>query len=137
MHSPVNPPGVASPASHYNHAFYIEPGAAWMTLSGQLGERQDGSCPESVVKQSELAWRNIIAILAAKNFSMRHIVKVTSYIVGAENIDNYVDVHKKVVGDHKPPWSLVVVPALGRPHYRVEVDVTASKAMNTDDRSGC
>lgn len=137
MHSPINPSGISSPASHYNHAFCIEPGATWMTLSGQLGERQDGSCPESVVGQSEQAWQNIIAILAAKNFGMRDIAKVTSYIVGTENIDQYVDVHKKIVSDHMPPWTLVVVPALGRPHYKVEVDVTAARAMNTDDMSSC
>lgn len=126
MHLSINPDGIAAPTSHYNHAFFVEPGAAWMTLSGQLGERADGSCPESVIEQSELAWRNILAILAAKNFGIKNVAKVTSYIVGEENIDGYVQVHKRIVAEHMPPWTLVVVPALGRPHYKVEVDVTAA-----------
>lgn len=126
MHLPVNPQDIAAPASHYNHAFYIAPGAAWLTLSGQLGERPDGSCPDSVTEQSELAWRNIIAILAERQFGINNVAKVTSYIVGDENIDSYVHVHKRVVGEHMPPWTLVVVPALGRPHYKVEVDVIAA-----------
>ena len=126
MHIPVNPAGISKPASHYNHAFYIEPGAAWMTVSGQLGERPDGSCPESVAEQSTLAWKNALAILAEKGFAIENVAKVTSYIVGEENIDSYVQIHQNVVGEHMPPWTLVVVPALGRPHYKIEVDVTAA-----------
>lgn len=126
MHLPINPEGMAAPTSHYNHAFYIEPGAAWMTLSGQLGERTDGSCPESVTEQSELAWQNVLTVLAEKGLGITNIVKVTSYIVDEENIDSYVQVHKRVVGEHMPPWTLVIVPALGRPRYKVEVDVIAA-----------
>ncbi|ABD56623.1 Endoribonuclease L-PSP [Jannaschia sp. CCS1] len=128
MHLPINPHAIAAPASHYNHAFYVAPGAAWLTLSGQLGERPDGSCPAGVTEQSELAWRNILTILAEKHFGITDVVKVTSYIVGEENIDSYVKVHERVVGEHRPPWTLVVVQALGRPCYRVEVDVTAAGA---------
>ena len=103
-----------------------------MTLSGQLGERRDGSCPDSVGEQAELAWQNIIAILAEKHFDIKNVAKVTSYIVGEENIDSYVMVHKKVVGEHMPPWTLVVVPALGRPQYKVEVDVIAAGSEGAD-----
>ncbi|MCK0097731.1 Rid family hydrolase [Yoonia sp. F2084L] len=126
MHLPINPAGMAAPTSHYNHAFYIEPGSAWMTLSGQLGERADGSCPESVIEQSELAWQNVLTILAEKGLGITNVAKVTSYVVDEENIDSYVQVHKRVVGEHMPPWTLVIVPALGRPLYKVEVDVTAA-----------
>ncbi len=132
MHLPINPAGMAAPTSHYNHAFYIEPGAAWMTLSGQLGERADGNCPESVVEQSELAWQNVLTVLAEKGLGLTNVVKVTSYIVDEENIDSYVQVHKRVVGEHKPPWTLVIVPALGRPCYKVEVDVTAAGIVDIE-----
>tara|TARA_R110002049_G_scaffold305535_1_gene502483 strand:+ start:17437 stop:17760 length:324 start_codon:yes stop_codon:yes gene_type:complete len=104
-----------------------------MTLAGQLGERPDGSCPESVVEQSEQAWQNVLAILAEKDFGISNVAKVTSYIVGEENIDGYVQVHHRVVGAHMPPWTLVVVPALGRPHYKVEVDVTAAGTVEAQN----
>lgn len=133
MHLPINPTGIAAPTSHYSHAFYIEPGAALMTLAGQLGERPDGSCPESVVEQSEQAWQNVLAILAEKDFGISNVAKVTSYIVGEETIDGYVQVHHRVVGAHMPPWTLVVVPALGRPHYKVEVDVTAAGTVEAQN----
>ncbi len=126
MHIPLNPAGIASPASHYNHGFYIEPGAAWMTLAGQLGERADGTCPDNVADQARIAWQNVIGILAEKNFGIENIVKVTSYVVGEENIAAYGEVHREIVGDHMPPWTLVVVSALGRKHYKIEIDVTAA-----------
>lgn len=126
MHSPVNPDEIAQPASHYNHGFYIAPGSALMTLSGQLGERADGSCPDSAFEQAKIAWSNVLAILAEKNFGIENVIKVTSYIVGEENISEYVQTHRQIVGKHMPPWTLVVVAALGHEHYKIEVDVTAA-----------
>ena len=43
------------------------------------------------------------------------IVKITSYIVGRENIRPYVAVHRDEVGEHLPPWTLVLVAGLGSP----------------------
>lgn len=126
MHLPINPDGIAPPASHYNHGFYVEPGSALMMLSGQLGERADGSCPESAGEQARVAWSNVLAILGEKGFGVQNVIKVTSYIVGKENISEYVQTHRDIVGDHMPPWTLVVVPALGNPQYKIEVDVTAA-----------
>ncbi|MFO6464216.1 RidA family protein [Jannaschia sp. KMU-145] len=126
MHAPIDPEGICAPTSHYHHALFVEPGAAWMMLSGQMGQRRDGSCPERMTEQSELAWQNVLAILSERGLGIENVVKVTSYIVGEENIDDYVEVHGRVVGVHRPPWTLVVVPALGRPQFKVEVDVTAA-----------
>lgn len=126
MITPVNPDHIAPPASHYTHGFFVDAGAAWMTLSGQLGERPDGTCPESPREQARIAWANVLAILEQKGFGEKNVVKVTSYIVGEENIADYVQVHREVMGDLRPPWTLVVVAALGHRHYKVEIDVTAA-----------
>lgn len=126
MPEKINPTGIAPPASHYNHGLLIKGVSDLLTLSGQLGERPDGSCPESAGEQAEVAWTNVREILETAGFDVSNIVKITSYIVGKENIDAYVDVHKSMVGDLLPPWTLVVVEALGHPHYLVEVDVMAA-----------
>ena len=55
------------------------------------------------------------------------IVKVTSYIVGPDNIRAYVDAHKAALGLREPPWTLICVAALGRPEYLIEVDVLAAR----------
>ncbi|TYC75616.1 RidA family protein [Stappia sp. BW2] len=126
MITSLTPDHIAPPASHYTHGFYIAPGAALMMLSGQLGERPDGTCPDNVNAQARIAWSNALAILDQKGFGIENVVKVISFIVGEENIPGYVEVHREVVGEHRPPWTLVVVPALGRRQYKVEVDITAA-----------
>ncbi len=67
------------------------------------------------------------AILQEADMGLEDIVKVTSYIVGQDNISAYVAAHKAILGDLEPPWSLVVVQALGAPQYLVEVEVTAAR----------
>ncbi len=126
MRKVLNPTGIAKPASAYNHALLIEPVRALLTMSGQLGERPDGSCPPDAEAQTQQAWSNIEAILTEAGMDFSNITKVTSYIVGEEHIDAYVGVHKDILGDLMPPWKLVVVAALGNPQYLVEVDVTAA-----------
>lgn len=126
MKKPISPAHIAPPASAYHHGLLTTPVNRLLTLSGQLGEAPDGTCLEGIEAQSQQAWDNVLAILAEAKMDVSNVVKVTSYIVGEENITGYVDVHKEVVGDLTPPWTLIVVPALGRPEYLVEVDVTAA-----------
>tara|TARA_B110000444_G_C18572484_1_gene470032 strand:+ start:69 stop:278 length:210 start_codon:yes stop_codon:yes gene_type:complete len=66
------------------------------------------------------------AILDEGRIRLQDIIKVTSYIVGQENISAYVEAHKVVLRGIEPPWTLVVFQALGAPQYLIEVDVTAA-----------
>ena len=131
MPEKLTPEGVARPASAYHHAFLIRGLSDLMTLSGQLGEREDGSCPADAGEQARIAWRNVRRVLQAGDLDLEHVVKVTSYVVGRENIAAYVAAHKEILGDLMPPWTLVVVEALGNPEYLVEVDVMAARRQGT------
>lgn len=126
MKKPISPTHIAPPASAYHHGLLTTPVNRLLTLSGQLGEAADGTCLNGIEAQSRQAWDNALAVLAEADMDLTNVVKVTSYIVGEENIEGYVNVHKEVVGDLVPPWTLIVVAALGRPEYLVEVDVTAA-----------
>ena len=126
MRKVINPAGIAPPASAYNHAFLTSPASALLTIAGQLGERPDGTCVEGAEAQARQAWANVKAILEEAEMDFTNVSKVTSYIVGNENIGAYVAVHKELLAETLPPWTLVVVAALGRPDYLIEVDVTAT-----------
>lgn len=134
MQKVINPKGISPPASTYHHAILSRGISDLLTVSGQMGEYPDGTCAEGAGPQAEQAWSNVRAILDNAGMSLSDIVKVTSYIVGEENIDAYVSMHKQVLGDTTPPWTLVVVSALGRARYLVEVDVLA--ARSTENRGG-
>lgn len=126
MFKRINPTDIAPPVNAYNHAFAVRSPTAMMFLSGQLGERPDGTCADGVEAQARQAWENVRRILEEGGMGFRHIAKVVSYIVGSENIRDYAAVHQELHGDVLPPWTLVVVQALGRPHYLVEIDVIAA-----------
>lgn len=127
MKTKIMPAGIAKPASAYVHGLLTEAPAKLLTLSGQIGKRPDGVCETGAAAQAARAWANVQAILDEGGMELQDIIKVTSYIVGQENISAYVEAHKAVLGDLEPPWTLVVVQALGAPQYLIEVDVTASQ----------
>jgi len=127
MYKSIDPEGIAPPASAYHHAFHVTKASEWLFLSGQLGETAGGQCVDGAAAQARQAWKNIEAILAEAAMDFSNIVKVTSYIVGEENIEPYVAVHRELHRDVMPPWTLVVVKALGQPEYLIEVDVQAAK----------
>lgn len=127
MHETINPSGMAPPASAYHHAVRVTDAKEWLFLSGQLGEMPDGRCAVGAEAQARQAWRNVETILKEAGMDFSNIVKITSYIVGQEHIKPYVDVHRSLHQPQLPPWTLVVVPALGRPEYLIEVDVHAAR----------
>ena len=126
MKTKIMPARIAKPASAYVHGVLTEAPAKLLTLSGQLGMRPDGVCEAGAAAQAVRAWENVQAILDDGGMGLQDIIKVTSYIVSQEHISAYVEAHKAVLGDLKPPWTLVVVQALGAPQYLIEVDVTAA-----------
>jgi 2-iminobutanoate/2-iminopropanoate deaminase len=125
MRKILNPAGIAPPAADYHHALLIERPTRELHMAGQLGERADGSISNDFSEQARQAWINIKAILAEGGMSVADIVKVTSYIVGREHIRAYEDVHRAAVGEHQPPWTLILVAGLGSSTYLVEVEATA------------
>ena len=127
MKTKIMPARIAKPASAYVHGVLTEAPAKLLTLSGQLGMRPDGVCEAGAAAQAVRAWENVQAILDDGGMGLQDIIKVTSYIVGQEHISAYVEAHKAVLGELKPPWTLVVVQALGAPQYLIEVDVTAAR----------
>jgi len=127
MRKILNPSGIDRPASAYHHALLIERPAREIHMSGQLGERADGSISDDFTEQARHVWINIKAILTEGDMAVADIVKVTSYIVGRENIRHYVAVHREEVGEHLPPWTLLLVAGLGSPRYLLEVEAIAAR----------
>ena len=126
MRKTITSDNVPKPASAYHHGVLITSPQQTLYLAGQLGERVDGSISGDFGDQAEQAWANVKALLAEADMSVADIVKVTSYIVGRDNIPAYVERHRQEVGDTLPPWTLILVDGLGSTDYLVEIDVTAA-----------
>lgn len=55
------------------------------------------------------------------------IVKVTQYLLREADIPAYAKVRSKFLGDARPASMLLVIPALVRPEFLLEIEIQAAK----------
>ena len=96
--------------------------------AGTPGLALDGQLPSDMTGQAELAWTHIVAMLNKAGMTVHDLVKVTHYLLRAEDIPAYVKVRSKYLGDARPASMLLIVPGLVKPDYLLEVEAIAAKA---------
>ena len=70
-------------------------------------------------------------MLDAAGMSVHDLVKVTHYLLRAEDIKPYVAARAKYLGDARPASMLLVVSQLVRPEYLLEGEAVAAKTIST------
>jgi len=123
-----NPQTIADPAGTYSHGIEVPPNARWLFIAGQVGMRKDGTVPPTVEEQTEIAWQNIVAILAAAGMQVTDLVKITQFLVNLEDFQKYAATRTKFLGAHRPASTGLVIKSLVRPNWLVEVEAVAAKA---------
>lgn len=123
-----NPQGVAGPFGMYSHSCSVSPNARWLAVAGQIGADPAGNTPESVEEQCMLAFSNLKAVLAAGGMTLGDIVKMQVFLVDRAHIAAYRAAREAVMGDAKPPNTLLVVAGLANPVWKVEIDALAARA---------
>ena len=119
--------GVARQIGSYSDAVEVPSGAHWLFTSGTPGLSTDGDLPDDITGQAEIAWQHIIDMLAAADMTVAHLVKVTHYLLSADDIADYVKVRARFLGDARPASMLLVVPELVRPEFLLEIEAYAAK----------
>ena len=127
MNRQVRPAAIAAPAANYAHAVLTESASQWLHTSGVVPTAPDGSVPDSLGGQAQQVWANIGAILAEAGMSPGDIVSVTTYVVHGESLAPVMAARDEFLGDHRAASTLVTVPALARPEWKVEIAVVASR----------
>jgi len=59
--------------------------------------------------------------------SIKNLVKVTSFLTSPQDIPAYAKVRDQFLDDMRPATTMVVVQALARPAFLIEVEATAAK----------
>ena len=119
--------GVASQIGKYSDAVGVPVNARWLYTSGTPGFALDGNLPSDVTGQAEIAWAHIVTMLARANMDVNDLVKVTHYLLRAEDIAPYVQVRSKFLGDARPASMLLIVPELVKPNFLLEIEAIAAK----------
>ena len=123
----LNPEGVAKPVAYYSPLAVVPAGYKQLVLSGQIGSRIDGSFPETLDDQFELAVANVLAVLNSQGASARDVVKVTCYLT--ERPGSYARIGKILTAAFPAPppaQTFVIVAGLAFPGLKVEIDVHAA-----------
>ena len=123
-----NPSDIHQPLAAYTHQVEISGPERLLVLSGQIGQRQDGTVPDDPIEQIEVALENLHRNLRAANMDTEDIVKITFYLVGEIDGARRRQVIDAILTGHKPCMTLLYVAALASPKYKVEIDAWASKA---------
>lgn len=120
--------GVASQIGSYSDAVEVPKNARWLFTSGTPGLAKNGDLPSDITGQAEIAWDHILSMLAAADMGVTDLVKVTHYLLKAEDIPDYVKVRTRFLGDVQPASMLLVGPELVRPEFLLEIEAYAAKA---------
>ena len=72
-------------------------------------------------------WTNIAAMLRDADMAASNIVSVTTYVVVGEDLAPVMAARDTALGGHRAASTLVTVPALARPEWRMEVAVVAAR----------
>ena len=97
-------------------------------LRGQIGQDLDTSenvGVGDVEAQAEQAMRNIAQLLQEAGGTLEHIVKVTVYLVDPRYRETVYRVMGRWLAGVHPVSTGIVVTALARPEWLVEIDATA------------
>jgi 2-iminobutanoate/2-iminopropanoate deaminase len=119
--------GVARQIGRYSDSVEVSGNVRWLYTSGTPGLGIDGTLPSDIAGQAEIAWQNIVSMLAKAGMTVQDLVKVTQYLLRQEDIPAYVPVRSRFLGDARPASMLLVVPQLVKPEYLLEVEAVAAK----------
>lgn len=122
----IAPPGMGAPAAAYAHAVLTVGPSRWLHTAGVVASRADGSVAADLAGQLETVWANIGDILAAAEMAIRDIVSYTSYVVAGEDLSAVMAARDRFMGGHRAASTLVTVPMLARPAWKVEIAVIAA-----------
>ena len=130
MQKRINPESVAKPAGPYSQGILTSGPGQWLHIAGQVGVGKDGACAQGMTAQADLAWSNLFAVLREAGMGPEHLVKVTTYVTEPALLGEFSAVRGKYLEQARPdaarPAStLVVVKALARPEWLVEVEAVA------------
>ncbi|KUL96474.1 hypothetical protein DK26_06650 [Bosea sp. WAO] len=123
-----SPEEMAPAFGPYSHAVEVPAGARTLHIAGQVGVERDGTLPPDAAAQTARIFDNIDLILRAAGMGPEDIVKLNFFVVSSDDLPEIRRVRDSRLKEPFPAMSLVLVPKLGRPEWRLEVDGIAARS---------
>ncbi|MFO1014715.1 MAG: RidA family protein [Caulobacteraceae bacterium] len=120
-----NPSGVAPPVAFYSHLAEAQTGSRVVAMAGQFGCRLDGSIPESLEDQFDLALENILTLCKAAGADGGQVLKLIVFLTDPPtDRARIAAAMTRAFGETPPAMTWIYVKGLFRPEVKVEIDVT-------------
>jgi 2-iminobutanoate/2-iminopropanoate deaminase len=116
------PKGHYSPGVEHNGLIYV---------SGQLPMDLVTREPFAgdIEMQTELALRNVEAVLHATGSDLQHVIQMTIYVSDMELWGKVNEVYSRIMGDHRPARAIVPVKDL---HFDTKIEIQAIAAAGNE-----
>lgn len=115
-------PGLPKPVSHYCHVTRAGP-HVW--VAGAVGQRADGTIPDDVVAQFDIAMDILDQSLKAVGAGPEHVVKVQVFMTDISERPRINPRRIAYFGENLPASTLVEVKGLVDPRMKVEIECQA------------
>ena len=122
----IDPDSIAAPAANYAHAVLSEQPTRWLHTSGVVPTAPDGSVPLDIGEQAKVVWSSIAAMLDEADMVASDVVSVTTYAVVGEPLGAVMAARDRFLDGHLAASTLVTVPALARPEWKMEIAIVAA-----------
>ena len=76
----------------------------------------------------EVIFGRLRAVLEAGGMTLKDVVRFDVYMTDQADVKTFVEVRDRMMGDHKPGATLLVIKGLARPELKIEVEAGAAKA---------
>lgn len=121
----IQPPDQPQPKGHYSPG--IEHNGL-IFVSGQLPMTLDTREPFTgdIGEQTELALRNVEAVLKAAGSGLDRVLQMTIYVSDMELWGSVNEAYARVMGDHRPARAIVPVKDL---HFGTKIEIQAIAAV--------
>ena len=128
MINKIQPENLSAPAGHYSPAVEFN---GLIFVSGQLPVNHATGAAETgaIELQTELALRNVEAVLLEANSDLNHILQMTIYVSEMDDWGAVNEVYKQILGEHKPARAIVPVKNL---HFGTKIEIQAIAAVKED-----
>ena len=123
----IAPSSIAPTAANYAHAVLTESPQRLLHTSGVVPIAPDGSVPADLADQAAVVWANLLAILAEAGMRPTDVVSVTRYVVHGHDLAPVMAARDRALGGHRVASTLVTVPTLARPEWKMEIALIAAR----------
>lgn len=123
----VSSDAVSPPLGLYSHAIEIPAGARLLHIAGQVGVNASGVMEPDFESQFIQMWENVRALLAAAGMAFDDLVNVNTYLLGEEDLAPFRNLRTRFLPDPPPASTVLIVKALAKSDWLVEMDALAAK----------